>query len=604
MKNFPFNTSGTGNVETTTFYRTTVAQFVLREFQAAWGVVPTTTGAGSQYDNWVARILSDPTVESGTNPATSMSVALAGTTQFALEYGIGGPGHAGDIATAGFINKLWANLGLPGTPGAGLLGNVGVTPVWEVLQSVVTSPFVISNMYSAVTNFQDLLVSGGNIPGSLFTQPGTPNANLTLTIGVDSPTEGFASGHGATATAAGSIFTATPASNPPLGITNTLQTGDDLEATGFAAGATTLNYTAVFSFINPEFATAVTMNGVNAAVITNQSFGVAGFVGDITGLTSATLAAGSFGAVELGLAGIGLNTALADVTINSSQDFSAWMTPAAFAAGPAVTIHLGGVDTDVTLNNSAGGGAGYASMAIDSIGGSANDLILNTNADTTATITVTATSTEALTISGSALNIANLHTFDGSAATVDENVFFNGFGAVAATGGSGDNTFTFTTGAGDFGTFSGSGSTVNGGVGGTNTLVIQADTGPIIAAGDNAGITNIATVVHDTVGGGFGVITADLLGLNPATVFDLNGTYDAAAVTVSNIANDQTVEFSGTSDVGVAGAFVTLAAPLPLGLDAQINLQISDDAFLGRLIVAPGLDSLNVHGLEGGGTID
>ena len=271
LKNFPFNTSGTGNVETTTFYRTTVAQFVLREFQAAWGVVPTTTGAGSQYDNWVARILSDPTVESGTNPATSMSVALAGTTQFALEYGIGGPGHAGDIATAGFINKLWANLGLPGTPGAGLLGNVGVTPVWEVLQSVVTSPFVISNMYSAVTNFQDLLVSGGNIPGSLFTQPGTPNANLTLTIGVDSPTEGFASGHGATATAAGSIFNATPASNPPLGITNTLQTGDDLEATGFAAGATTLNYTAVFSFINPEFATAVTMNGVNAAVITNRA---------------------------------------------------------------------------------------------------------------------------------------------------------------------------------------------------------------------------------------------------------------------------------------------------------------------------------------------
>ena len=109
----------------------------------------------------------------------------------------------------------------------------------------MTSPFVISNMYSAVTNFQDLLVSGGNVPGSLFIQPGTPNANLTLTIGVDSPTEGFASGHGATATAAGSIFTATPGSNPPLGITNTLQTGDDLEATGSAAGATTLNYTAV-----------------------------------------------------------------------------------------------------------------------------------------------------------------------------------------------------------------------------------------------------------------------------------------------------------------------------------------------------------------------
>ena len=90
------------------------------------------------------------------------------------------------------------------------------------------------------------------------------------------------------------------------------------------------------------------------------------------------------------MAGIGLNTALADVTINSSQDFSAWMTAAAFAAGPSVTIHLGGVDTDVDPQNSAGGGAGYASLTIDSGGGSANDLILDTNADTTATVTVTA----------------------------------------------------------------------------------------------------------------------------------------------------------------------------------------------------------------------
>ena len=183
-------------------------------------------------------------------------------------------------------------------------------------------------------------------------------------------------------------------------------------------------------------------------------------------------------------------------------------------------------------------------------------------------------------------------------------MFFNGLGAVAATGGSGDNTFIFTTGDGDVGTFSGSGSTVDGGVGGTNTLVIWADTGTILAAGDDRWHHEHRNGGARHGGGAFGALTADLSGLNPTTVFDLNGTYDAAAVTVSNIANDQTVEFSGTSDVGVAGAFVTLAAPTPLGLDAQINLQISDDAFLGRLIVAPGLASLNVHGLEGGGTID
>ena len=278
------------------------------------------------------------------------------------------------------------------------------------------------------------------------------------------------------------------------------------------------------------------------------------------------------------------------------------MTPAALAGGPTGTIHLTGVDTDVTLNNSAtGDGAAYAKLIVDSGGAAGNDLVLNaiTPEIDIAGPTAPATTTEALVISGEAMDIANLHTFNGSAATGDLTVVFNDHGTVAATGGAGDDRFVFTTPDG-LSTFSGS--TVDGGAG-TNTLVIWADTGTILAATDGPNITNIATVVHNTEGA-FGVLTADLTGLNPATIFDLNGTYDAAAVTVSNIANDQTVEFSGTSDVGVGGAFITLAAPTPLGLDAQINLQISDDAFLGQLIVAPGLASLNIHGLEGGGTID
>jgi hypothetical protein len=61
------------NVPTDTFFRTGVAQFVLREFQAAWGQVPNTT----QFDAWVARIIANPSLESG-----GMSAALAGTPQF------------------------------------------------------------------------------------------------------------------------------------------------------------------------------------------------------------------------------------------------------------------------------------------------------------------------------------------------------------------------------------------------------------------------------------------------------------------------------------------------------------------------------------------
>ena len=94
---------------------------------------------------------------------------------------------------------------------------------------------------------------------------------MTLTTGVDTPTTGFSGGHGATALAAGSIFNAGPAANPPLGVANTLNAGDDLETKGGAIGATTLNYTAVSGgafAVNPPLVTDLTMNGVNAANIT------------------------------------------------------------------------------------------------------------------------------------------------------------------------------------------------------------------------------------------------------------------------------------------------------------------------------------------------
>jgi hypothetical protein len=174
LKKFPFSSSGGGNVETDTFYRTTVAQFVLREFQAAWTVVPT-TGATSQFNNWVARALADPTVLDGTNPATSMSFALASTPQFAAVYNIG----PNDLATTDFINTLWANMGNSGPANPGLLKNAEVTPVWQVLQAVVTNGNVIRSMAPAVANFQDLLLNGGSVPGGWIpTRSATPSTAL------------------------------------------------------------------------------------------------------------------------------------------------------------------------------------------------------------------------------------------------------------------------------------------------------------------------------------------------------------------------------------------------------------------------------------------
>ena len=78
------------------------------------------------------------------------------------------------------------------------------------------------------------------------------------------------------------MFTAPPGQNV-LGPSNTLQVGDNLTDTGTNG---TLNYTAVASLLgNPALAAGVTMNGIANANILNTSAGVAGFSGNITGLT-------------------------------------------------------------------------------------------------------------------------------------------------------------------------------------------------------------------------------------------------------------------------------------------------------------------------------
>ena len=141
-----------------------------------------------------------------------------------------------------------------------------------------------------------------------------------------------------------------------------------------------MNYSTTSGFFdaaNPIFANGVTLNGVGEADITNNSFfGVAGFTGNITGLTTAVLEAGSVGGVQLGLDSQGLNTALANVTIEASQDFAAWMTNAAFGTGTdSVTVTLSnaaGVDTEVTLNDTTVGATstlGYATIDVVSGGG-------------------------------------------------------------------------------------------------------------------------------------------------------------------------------------------------------------------------------------------
>jgi hypothetical protein len=574
------------NVATDTFYRTSVAQFVLRDFQAAWGVVPTTT----QYDAWVARIIANPSLENG-----GMSQALVGTPQFLAAYGLT---SSSQLATTGFINQLLVNLGLNPATHPGAFNNVGV-PVAQVLQNFVTSQPVIASLNTPIVNFQNALLAGGTFPtGSILTVG--PGGALNLTTGIDTPTAGFSGGQGGTATAAGATFSAQPGTNV-LGLSNTLNAGDILLATGAAAGNSTLNYTAVPSLAgNGPNPVGVTMTGVSAAVITNlDPAGVeAGFSGTITGLTTATLTAISTGPVELGTAANGLITALTTVNVNASHNFTAHMTAAALAAAPTATVNVnGGVTTVVALDSP--GTTGYASLTVNSAGPggtTANDLTLNLNegAGTTNTTALTVTGAEALVISGSALDIDNLHNFTGTAATGDLTVTFtnaDGAGHVAAVGGSGDDTFTFDATAAGAASFL-STSSVNGGTGTTNTLDIQADTGAILLAGVGPNITGIHTI--ENTGTATGALTADLalMTASSATTFDLAGAYGGNTISVTDITNAQTVEFSGS------GGHLTLAHTTPLGTDALINFEMNSTGTaaltLAQLSVGPGLLALNV----------
>ena len=474
-------------------------------------------------------------------------------------------------------------------------------------------------------------VSLGALPQhtALQGQGAGPGAGIFLTQGIDSPGSGFADNasgtpllNGFTATTAGQVFNALPFVTAFGLANNTLNTGDDLEATGAAAGTAILNYSTTSGFLdaaNPIFATGVTMNGVGEADITNNSFfGMAGFTGSITGLTTAVLEAGSVGRVQLGLDTQGLNTALANVTVNASHDFTAWMTNAAFGTGTdAVTVTLGGVDTTVTLNDTTVGPTttlGYGTITVASGGGQANSLELDTNATTTSSIVVTGAQNLDIfsdQVDGrGAMNIANLKTFDASAATGNVLAWFfgRGTGALTATGGSGNDTFVFGANPDGTANFTAADS-VNGGTG-TNTLSIETETGAILLAGVGSNITNIHTIEQvsgDVNGNVTGDTSADMSLAGSATTLALDANYSNGVdhnVTVTNLTTAMTVTYGGTgpddtstgSDLGT----LTLSHAAPVGLLDTVNFTMDSTAVHQRtltvdnLVVAPLLVALNI----------
>ena len=402
-----------------------------------------------------------------------------------------------------------------------------------------------------------------------------PPLPFTLTPFVDGP---FIS------TQPGAVFDALPTT------TNTLNAGDNF-GSNFTTPADqgTLNFTAVTPTAggNPQLATNVTMFGVKTANITNSTeagTGPAGFSGNITDLTDVNVT-GNANGVQLGAAGAGLNTALQNVSTN--QAFEAFFTAdALLGATDTLNLTLNGVTgpaAPVALTNVTGTN-GYETANITSALG-ANNIALNTNATSLATIT--ATGSQNLTVGGTAFNIANLHTFDGSAATGKLDVTFNGTGNVAATGGSADDIFRFKSPG-----FT-SASSVNGG-GGNNILATEINAGAILATGVGPNITNVQTIQHITDPAATGAFTADMALSGSVTKLELAGNYANQNVSVSNLTDADSVVYTGPA-AGAIGNIGTLTlaheAPVVVGninftmaaAQAVANLQVV------TLTVAPGV---------------
>ena len=600
--------------------------------------------------------------------AESLGLALAGTSGFQTDWaGLSGSAFVTSVAGAtgvnasaiqGFLTNWLAFYTANGVPGGGLtitqaaygatLGDaIGVAllnPTSANLQSVFSttgannfspnagSGLVQNALIDVATGQYVTGVSLGALPQhtALQGQGAGPGAGVFLTQGIDSPGSGFADNasgtpllNGFTATTAGQVFTALPFVTPFGLANNTLNTGDDLEATGAAAGTAILNYSTTSGFLdaaNPIFATGVTMNGVGEADITNNSFfGTAGFTGSITGLTTAVLEAGSVGRVQLGLDTQGLNTALANVTVNASHDFTAWMTNAAFGTGTdAVTVTLGGVDTTVTLNDTTVGPTttlGYGTITVASGGGQANSLELDTNATTTSSIVVTGAQNLDIfsdQVDGrGAMNIANLKTFDASAATGNVLAWFfgRGTGALTATGGSGNDTFVF--GSVDRTANFTAADKVDGGTG-TNTLSIEVETGAILLAGVGSNITNIHTIEQvsgDQFGNVTGDTSADMSLAGSATTLALDANYSNGVdhnVTVTNLTTAMTVTYGGTgpddTSTGSNLGTLTLSHATPIGILDTINFTMNSSSSPAALTVdalvvaltSPNIAALNI----------
>ena len=393
--------------------------------------------------------------------AQALGLALAGTSGFQTDWaGLSSSAFVTSVASAtglnasaiqGFLTNWTAFYTANGTPGSSLtitqaaygatLGDaIGVAllnPTSANLQSVFStttannfspnagSGLVQNALIDVATGQYTTGVSLGTLPTHtpLQGQGGSGPQGIFLTQGIDTPTSGFAENasgtpllNGFTATTAGQVLTALPFVTA-LGLANnTLNTGDDLVATGAAAGTAVLNYTTTsgFTAANPPYATGVTTDGVATADVTNNTPGlVAGFQGTVTGLTTVDTTNSVF-TVQVGATGQGIDATgavlgNANITNYSGPNGSTVLT-AIIASAAGSTANTINVDITGALGARSGGSADKLTFAND--GGAGTTASPNVSYGTWA---ITANSAEYLQLQQGGVGDANTLTLSGGA---------------------------------------------------------------------------------------------------------------------------------------------------------------------------------------------
>ncbi len=532
---------------------------VIREYQAAFGRVP--DQAGLQF--WTGIVAANPSA------LANLNTIFANSNEFLARYGA----TATTPSSVALVTALYTNvLGRPPEPAGLAYWASQPLNASQLLQAFAQSAEFISDTSSYITNYQNLEVAGTEpTSGSLFSVPSPTTTAITTSTFTLTPNQDFITGTGAgkDTISAPTIFNAGSGS-----YINTLSVGDKIVETGtgnsltatFAAGGSSLPQP---SGLNISGVQTFNLTDLVGSTTTTLSGSIAGLttVNDNSSTTPSGVST-----LALGAAGLGLTTALTNVTISgatTNHSFSATVLASALSGTTdsiAVSINgnfgakslLGGSSTLTIAPDS--GTNGYETFALTVAGpGDYIDLSQGTGTSLNTITLAGSGNVELDAATGFASNFKNVTTIDASTGNDTGNITITGFLDKGGISGAG-----IGQGSG-VGLLSSDTSLTSVKLGGGNDIIdlsnltlaqeakittLDGGTGADTVVFSNALLNSISTTAltetnFETIGinytGGATTIDASKLGTGITTLKDFNSE-TGASVTLNNVATGFTFD--------------------------------------------------------------